>query len=76
MSETGPPNLSCWGIKEAGKLGYRRNFELAPKTVRGTLLRIARGREFEIAGAATAKLREPHMCIQGKQTTMIQTMAR
>jgi len=38
MSAKDPPNLRCWvgwGVKKAGKQGYRRKFELAPKTVSG-----------------------------------------
>ena len=38
MSARGPPNLRRWlecGVKEAGKLGYTKNVELAPKTVSG-----------------------------------------
>ena len=38
MSLRDLPNLRrwvWWGLKEAGKPGYRKNFELAPKTVNG-----------------------------------------
>ena len=75
MSARDPPNLRRWvewGVKKAGKQGKQEctlaqficylleeSFELAPKTVSGNTIRMARGREFQIVGAATAKLREP-----------------
>jgi len=37
MSASDPPNLKRWlgwGVKKAGKQGYRRKIELAPKTVK------------------------------------------
>jgi len=58
MLVRGPRNLrhwQGWSVKVAGKLGCRKKFELVLKT----LLRITRGRELQIVGAATAKLREP-----------------
>jgi len=61
-----------WGVKKAGKV-VEKSFELAPKTVSGvdTLLRMARGREFQVVGAATAKLREPkHVRTRGTNNSL------
>jgi len=44
---------------------------MAPKTVSETLLRMATWREFQIVGAATAKLREPkHVRTRGMNNSI------
>jgi len=47
------------------------SFELAPKTVSGATTTNGQGREFQIVGAATAKLREPkHVRARGTNNNL------
>jgi len=65
MSARYPWNLRRWEgwgvIKKAGKLhvGSTEKLWVGAENWIETLLRIARRREFQIVGSATAKLREP-----------------
>jgi len=66
MSAIGKPNLRRWagvgwGTKKAKKLFVKEGLKLAAKMGYGRLFRISkgRGREFQMMGTATEKLRDP-----------------
>jgi len=63
MSARDSPNLRRWGMSE-GALDMARRWKknvlsLRPKEATEQLLRMSKGREFQIVGAATEKRLEP-----------------
>jgi len=76
MSARDPPNLRRWvewGVK-AGKLGDRRKFWVGAENCKWRHyyeIRMTRGREFQIVGTATSKLREPkHVRTRGTNNSL------